>query len=240
MRQLRSVGIDRLKIQTNRNLRFVCLHTMGPVEDAFLPDEEESRQNEDDKSEHLDESEHFQLLENDGPGIKENGLDIEQDEEHRNQIKPHAETVPGIASWFDTALVRQVFHLVLESAPNRERQGNQRGCYDHRQQCLHKYREPGLSQCRRHLDLRFKGGGRPHDYNNPQVPVATENQVTVNGERRRFPVRTSLLDIVQALELEPQRVAIELNREIVKRDSWSRTVVADGAEIEIVQFVGGG
>jgi thiamine biosynthesis protein ThiS len=49
-----------------------------------------------------------------------------------------------------------------------------------------------------------------------------------------------LLDVVRTLHLEPDRVAIELNRAIVKREFWSATVVAGDAEIEIVQFVGGG
>jgi thiamine biosynthesis protein ThiS len=79
-----------------------------------------------------------------------------------------------------------------------------------------------------------------HDYNNPREPVTTENQVTVNGERRSFPAQTSLLDVVRALKLEPERVAIELNRAIVKREAWSATGIESGAEIEIVQFVGGG
>jgi sulfur carrier protein len=70
--------------------------------------------------------------------------------------------------------------------------------------------------------------------------VSTENQVTLNGERRGFPPQTTLLDLVRALSLEPERVAIELNRAIAKRESWPHTTVADGAEIEIVQFVGGG
>ena len=70
--------------------------------------------------------------------------------------------------------------------------------------------------------------------------MSTENQVTVNGERRSFPAQTSLLDVVRALCLEPERVAIELNRSIVKREAWSTTRVEGGAEIEIVQFVGGG
>jgi sulfur carrier protein len=71
----------------------------------------------------------------------------------------------------------------------------------------------------------------------------TQNQVTavtVNGERRNFPSDTTLLDVIRALNLEPERVAIELNRAIVKRDMWSGTTIAGGAEIEIVQFVGGG
>jgi thiamine biosynthesis protein ThiS len=73
--------------------------------------------------------------------------------------------------------------------------------------------------------------------------VSTENQVTVvtlNGERRGFPAQTTLFDVVRALNLEPERVAIELNRAIVKREMWPLTSIAGGAEIEIVQFVGGG
>lgn len=74
--------------------------------------------------------------------------------------------------------------------------------------------------------------------------MSTENQVTLgvtlNGERRVFPAHTTLLDVVKALKLEPERVAIEYNRLIIKRDSWLSTAVADNAEIEIVQFVGGG
>jgi sulfur carrier protein len=88
--------------------------------------------------------------------------------------------------------------------------------------------------------LIIYGWGNPHDYNNPRKLVSTENRVTVNGERRGFPPETTLLDIVRALNLEPDRVAIELNRTIVKREMWSATTVAGGAEIEIVQFVGGG
>ncbi len=64
--------------------------------------------------------------------------------------------------------------------------------------------------------------------------MSTENLVTLNGERRNFPPRTTLLDVVRLLNLEPERVAIELNRAIVKRELWSGTTVAGGAEIEIV------
>jgi thiamine biosynthesis protein ThiS len=70
--------------------------------------------------------------------------------------------------------------------------------------------------------------------------VPTENQVTVNGERCSFPAQATLLDVVRSLNLEPERVAIELNRAIVKRELWTETAIGGGAEIEIVQFVGGG
>jgi thiamine biosynthesis protein ThiS len=67
-----------------------------------------------------------------------------------------------------------------------------------------------------------------------------ETEVTVNGERRSFAAGTTLLDVVRALDLEPARVAIELNREIVRRELWPTALIEDGAGIEIVQFVGGG
>ena len=84
------------------------------------------------------------------------------------------------------------------------------------------------------------GWDAPHDYNNPRKVVSTENQVTLNGERRAFPAQTTLFDVVKAIGLEPERVAIEYNRAIVKRELWSSTALDDDAEIEIVQFVGGG
>jgi thiamine biosynthesis protein ThiS len=78
------------------------------------------------------------------------------------------------------------------------------------------------------------------DYNNPRVRVREKKEITVNGERRAYVPETTLLDVIRGLNLEPDRVAVELNREIVKRDAWSITAFDAGAEIEIVQFVGGG
>jgi thiamine biosynthesis protein ThiS len=70
--------------------------------------------------------------------------------------------------------------------------------------------------------------------------VANEHRITVNGEQREISGPISLLDVVRSLGLEPERVAVEFNRAIVKRDLWPSTTVEAGAEIEIVQFVGGG
>ncbi len=67
-----------------------------------------------------------------------------------------------------------------------------------------------------------------------------KKEVTVNGERRFFAVGATLLDVVRDLNLEPDRVAVELNRAIVKREAWTVTRFDADAEIEIVQFVGGG
>jgi thiamine biosynthesis protein ThiS len=67
-----------------------------------------------------------------------------------------------------------------------------------------------------------------------------EKEVTVNGEKRLFAAGATLLDVIRSLHLEPDRVAVELNRSIVKRELWPGTQFGPDAEIEIVQFVGGG
>lgn len=64
--------------------------------------------------------------------------------------------------------------------------------------------------------------------------------VLLNGDRREIPVGTTLSGLVEILQLPADRLAIEYNRVIVKRDLWTATLIDEGAEIEIVQFVGGG
>ena len=64
--------------------------------------------------------------------------------------------------------------------------------------------------------------------------------IVVNGETRRAREGQTIADLVRALELDPERLAIELDRRIVKRAEWASTRLAQGATVEIVQFVGGG
>jgi len=70
--------------------------------------------------------------------------------------------------------------------------------------------------------------------------VAGEYQVTINGEHHFFSAPPTIREVVLGLNLDTERVAIELNREIVKRPLWDSTRVEPGAELEIVMFVGGG
>ncbi len=65
-------------------------------------------------------------------------------------------------------------------------------------------------------------------------------QVIVNGESRIIPTGETISGLLKALEIEPERVAIELDRKIVRRVQWEQTFLRDGAQLEIVQFVGGG
>ena len=64
--------------------------------------------------------------------------------------------------------------------------------------------------------------------------------VTINGEARNFANVGTVEELVQALAIKSDRVAVELNREIVTRDRWPATPLHDGDRLEIVHFVGGG
>jgi sulfur carrier protein len=65
-------------------------------------------------------------------------------------------------------------------------------------------------------------------------------QIVVNGDRHEAENGQTLLDLLRKLELDPERVAIELDKKIVKQTRWGETVLQPGARLEIVQFVGGG
>jgi sulfur carrier protein len=63
----------------------------------------------------------------------------------------------------------------------------------------------------------------------------------INGEERTFADSPSTLAaLVDMLGMKSDRVAIELNRDIVSRDRWADTQLNEGDRLEIVHFVGGG
>lgn len=64
--------------------------------------------------------------------------------------------------------------------------------------------------------------------------------ITVNGEHRRVAKGLSVADLALELGLEPARVAVERNLEIVPRSTLAEVRVEDGDDYEIVTFVGGG
>ena len=63
--------------------------------------------------------------------------------------------------------------------------------------------------------------------------------LTINGESRTASAET-LSALVEQLGMRPDRVAIELNRDIVPRDRWPEIRLNEGDRLEIVHFVGGG
>lgn len=72
------------------------------------------------------------------------------------------------------------------------------------------------------------------------MSTPSQIKITVNGEPREVPAGLNLLTLLGELGIDPQRVAVELNRAIVRKALWPETVVLDGATLEIVEFVGGG
>ncbi len=64
--------------------------------------------------------------------------------------------------------------------------------------------------------------------------------LTINGESRSFKKLSTLADLIDALGMKGDRVAVELNRNIVPRTDWPSTLLTDGDKLEIVHFVGGG
>ncbi len=64
--------------------------------------------------------------------------------------------------------------------------------------------------------------------------------VTINGERRRASAGTTLAELIAEIGLDPLRVAVERNLEIVPRSTFASVIVEDGDDFEIVHFVGGG
>jgi sulfur carrier protein len=62
----------------------------------------------------------------------------------------------------------------------------------------------------------------------------------VNGEQKTFSESLSLAQLIEQLGMKGDRVAVELNRDIVPRAQWSATELHDGDRLEIVHFVGGG
>jgi thiamine biosynthesis protein ThiS len=64
--------------------------------------------------------------------------------------------------------------------------------------------------------------------------------IIVNGETKTAAEGQTVLGLLRQLEMDPERVAVELDRRIVKQPQWAETELRSGAQLEIVQFVGGG
>ena len=65
-------------------------------------------------------------------------------------------------------------------------------------------------------------------------------KITVNGEIKELENPVSLDRLLELFSLPSQRIAVELNREVVRKKDWGETIVKDTDRIEIVHFVGGG
>lgn len=64
--------------------------------------------------------------------------------------------------------------------------------------------------------------------------------IVVNGESRELPEDATVGDLIRRLALAPGRVAVEVNREVLRRARWEEVALMEDDRVEIVHFVGGG
>jgi thiamine biosynthesis protein ThiS len=65
-------------------------------------------------------------------------------------------------------------------------------------------------------------------------------EISVNGQAREVPDGSTVGDLILALEIEPRRVAVEVNLELVPREQHADHQLAPGDRLEVVTLVGGG
>lgn len=65
-------------------------------------------------------------------------------------------------------------------------------------------------------------------------------RIVLNGNEREFAASLTLAQLIEQLGMNVNRVAAELNRQIVSREHWPLTTLKEGDRLELVHFVGGG
>jgi len=66
------------------------------------------------------------------------------------------------------------------------------------------------------------------------------SKISINGEIKEVPHNLTVRSLLDHFSLPSQLVAIELNKEVVRKKDWEATPVNDGDQVEVVHFVGGG
>jgi sulfur carrier protein len=72
------------------------------------------------------------------------------------------------------------------------------------------------------------------------MQTTTAIPILVNGDRFEVPANSNIMSLLEFLKIAPDRVAVEVDRRLIRRRDWERTAVTGGAQLEIVEFVGGG
>ena len=70
--------------------------------------------------------------------------------------------------------------------------------------------------------------------------AAESIEIVLNGERKQVPGDLTVDALLKHLQIDETRIAVEIDRNIVRKRDWSGTTVRNGAQVEVVQFVGGG
>jgi thiamine biosynthesis protein ThiS len=73
-----------------------------------------------------------------------------------------------------------------------------------------------------------------------KIVAGTTMQIVLNGAPKTVSAGLTVAALLSEIQVDPQKVAVELNREIVRKKEWAETPVEAGAAVEVVWFVGGG
>jgi thiamine biosynthesis protein ThiS len=73
-----------------------------------------------------------------------------------------------------------------------------------------------------------------------QIAALESMILEINGETRTMSPVSNVRELLQLLGVAEGRVAVELNRKIIRRGDWEKTAISNRDRVEIVQFVGGG
>ncbi len=64
--------------------------------------------------------------------------------------------------------------------------------------------------------------------------------ITLNGQQKDVPNGITIHGLLEHLQIQPERVAVELNERIVKKTAYAGTLIREGDSLEVVSFMGGG
>ncbi len=64
--------------------------------------------------------------------------------------------------------------------------------------------------------------------------------IVVNGEKKNIENQLNLRELLEKLDLPNERIAVELNKQVVRKKDWNATEINEADNIEIIHFVGGG
>ncbi|BDC48991.1 thiamine biosynthesis protein ThiS [Bryobacterales bacterium F-183] len=65
-------------------------------------------------------------------------------------------------------------------------------------------------------------------------------EIRLNGDRTQVPEGLNIQGLLHHLDIHADRVAVELNRSIIRKPEWEASIIQPGDEVEVVHFVGGG
>lgn len=65
-------------------------------------------------------------------------------------------------------------------------------------------------------------------------------KILINGESKEINRDLNLIGLLKHFSLPTERVAVELNREVVRKKDWESIQISDGDKLEVIHFVGGG